>query len=82
MRRETTTSRVATRPSPSRPASMLFGTLYGMAGGLALALIALSELLPVSLPAQWTAMPLAVQGALTALGALAGALVSIVRQEA
>ncbi len=81
MRRETTTSRVATRPAPSRPASMLFGTLYGMAGGLALALVALSGLLPVTLPAEWVAMPLAFQGALTGVAALFGALVSFIREE-
>lgn len=82
MRRETTTSRVAARPAPSRSMSLLFSALYGMAGGMALALIALSGLLPVSLPAQWAAMPLAVQGTLTAAGALLGALVGLIRQEA
>ena len=81
MRRETTTSRAAVRPAPSRSMALLFGALYGMAGGLALALVALSGLLPASLPAEWTIMPLAFQGWLTALGALAGALVSLLRSE-
>lgn len=81
MRRQSTTSRVAARPKTLRPMSLLFGALYGMAGGLALALIALSGLLPAALPAAWTTMPLAVHGALTALGAVAGALVSLAREE-
>jgi len=81
MRRETTTSRVAARPAPSRSMLLLFGALYGMAGGLAVALVALSGLLPASLPAEWVAMPLAVQGWSTALGALAGTLVCLLRLE-
>lgn len=81
MRRETTTSRVATRPTPSRMMSLFFGALYGMAGGLALALVALSGLLPQALPAEWAAMPLAFQGALTSLGALFGAVVTLVREK-
>ncbi len=81
MRRESTISRVAARPVTLRPMSLLFGVLYGMAGGLALALIALSGLLPTSLPAEWVAMPLTFQAALTGLGALCGALVSLIREE-
>ncbi len=81
MRRESTISRVAARPTALRPMSLLFGALYGMAGGLALALFALSGLLPASLPAGWATMPLAVHGALTGLGALCGALVSLIRAE-
>jgi hypothetical protein len=60
---------------------VLFGALYGMAGGLALALIVLSGLLPEPLVGEWAAMPLAFQGWLTTAGALAGALVSLVKQE-
>lgn len=81
MRRENTTSRVAARPAPSRLMALLFGALYGMAGGLALALVALSGLLPEGLPAEWAAMPLAFQGALTGIGALMGVLVTFVREE-
>lgn len=81
MRRETTTSRAATRPAPSRSVSLLFGALYGMAGGLALALVVLSGLWPQTLPAEWAAMPLAFHGALTGIGALLGAVVSFAREE-
>ncbi len=81
MKRETTTSRVAARPAPSRSLSLLFGALYGMAGGLTLALIALSGLLPQSLVGEWAAMPLAFQGWLTAAGALVGALLTLIKAD-
>lgn len=81
MRRETTTSRVATRPAPSRSLALLFGAIYGMAGGLTLALVALSGLLPEAWTQPFAAWPLAFQAALTTTGALLGALVGLIREE-
>ena len=80
MRQETTTSRVATRPTTSRSLALLFGAIYGMAGGLTLALITLSGLLPEAWTANFAAWPLAFQAALTTTGALLGGLVTVVRE--
>ena len=81
MRRETTTSRVAMRPTSSRPMALLIGSLYGMGAGMTLALLLLSGLLPASWTADFAAMPLAFQAALTTTGALLGALITVIRKE-
>lgn len=72
MRRETTTSRVAVRPTPSLPITLLVGSIYGMAGGLALALAIVGGLLPEAWAAGFEPGPLAFQGLLAGLGALFG----------
>ena len=72
MRRETTTSRVAVRPTPSLPITLLVGSIYGMAGGLALALAIVGGLLPEAWAAGFEPGPLALQGLLAGLGALFG----------
>ena len=76
MRRETTTSRVAARPTPSLPITLLVGSIYGMAGGLALALAIVGGLLPEAWAAGLAPGPLAFQGLLAGLGALVGIVLS------
>lgn len=76
MRRETTTSRVAVRPTPSLPITLLVGSIYGMAGGLALALSIVGGLLPEAWAAGFELGPLAFQGLLAGIGALLGIVVS------
>jgi len=76
MKRETTNSRVAARPISSQPLALLMGSLYGLVGGLVLALVLLSGLLPVMWAETFAAGPFALQGLLSASGAVAGALVA------
>ena len=76
MRRETTTSRVAARPNPSLLINLLVGSIYGMAGGLALALAIVGGLLPEAWAAGFEAGPLSFQGLLAGLGALVGIVLS------
>lgn len=81
MRRETTTSRVAARPTPSLPITLLVGSIYGMAGGLALALAIVGGLLPEAWAAGFAPGPLAFQGLLTGLGALLGMILAWVEAQ-
>jgi hypothetical protein len=80
MKRNMTTSRVAARPTPSRPVALLIGAIYGMAAGLTLALFLLSGLLPDAWALSFPGGPLAFQGFLTTVGAILGTVAALVRR--
>ena len=75
MKRETTSSRVAARPISSHPLALFMGAVYGLVGGLVLALLLLSGLLPTAWAESFVAGPFALQGLLSASGAVVGVLV-------
>ncbi len=79
MKRETTSSRVATRPISSHPLTLFMGSVYGLVAGLVLALILLSGLLPTAWAESFAAGPFALQGVLSAGGAVVGGLVAGLR---
>ncbi len=81
MRRETTTSRVAARPTPSLPFTLLVGSIYGMAAGLTLALAIVGGLLPEAWAAGFEPGPLAFQGLLAGIGALLGIVLAWVKAQ-
>ncbi len=79
MKRETTDSRVAMRPTVSQPLTVLMGSLYGLVGGLVLALVLLSGLVPNGWAEGFVAGPFAFQGLLSAGGAVCGAALTGLR---
>jgi len=77
MKRETTSSRIASHNGTTLPMTLLVATIYGMAVGMAVALAAVAGLLPVNWATVFPGAPLAFQAFATSAGALVGALLAV-----